>query len=279
MQASAGFARRLCYDPLIPEMSVAKALPIASPNHSITYLSPSLPVNMGDWWFEIATSNHFWVRRRFEVLKRFAGEVIESSRLIAEIGCGNGLLQRDIEDHYGVAVAGFELNELALQKNVSRISPLYCYDINQRHSNLRSQFDLVLLFDVLEHIDDEGNFLESVKFHLTDFGRLLVNVPAHQSLYSNYDRAAGHVRRYNAKQLAQVAERNGFKVRAVTYWGLPLLPLLLLRKAVIFDPTNGKAGFDTRGSFVNSALSLLARCEPLPQTLLGTSVMAVLKRF
>jgi len=279
MQASAFFARSLCYDPLSPEMSVAKALSIDSQDHSITYLSPSLPVNMGDWWFEIATSNHFWVRRRFEVLKRFAGPVIEGSRRIAEIGCGTGLLQRDIEDLYGLPVAGFELNELALQRNISRISPLYCYDINQRHSNLRSQFDLLFLFDVLEHIDDEAKFLESVKFHLTDSGSLLVNVPAHQSLYSNYDRAAGHVRRYNTKQLAHVAERSGFKVRAITYWGLPLLPLLLLRKAVSLDPTNGKAGFDTRVSFANAALSLLARCEFLPQNLLGTSVMALLERF
>ena len=278
MQASAFFARSLCYDPLNPEMSVAKALPIDSHDHSITYLSPSLPVNMGDWWFEIATSNHFWVRRRFEVLKRFAGQVIEGSRRIAEIGCGNGLLQRDIEDHYGRPVAGFELNELALQKNLSRISPLYCYDINQRHPNLRSQFDLLFLFDVLEHIDDEAKFLESVKFHLTDSGSLLVNVPAHQSLYSNYDRAAGHVRRYNAKQLAQVAQRSGFKVRAITYWGLPLLPLLLLRKAVSLDPTNGKAGFDTRGAFANSVLSLLAGCEVIPHTFVGTSVMALLSR-
>jgi SAM-dependent methyltransferase len=233
---------------------------------------------MGDWWFDIATSKHFWVRRRFEVLKRLAGSLIEGSRRIAEIGCGNGLLQRDIEDHYGLPVAGFDLNELALQKNVSRTSPLYCYDINQQHPNLRSQFDLLFLFDVLEHIDDEAKFLESVRFHLADSGSLLVNVPAHQALYSNYDRAAGHVRRYAAKQLVQVAARSGLKVRAITYWGFPLLPLLLLRKAVCVNPMDGKVGFDTRGPITNSVLSLLARCEHLPQTLMGTSVMAVLER-
>jgi len=34
--------------------------------------------------------------------------------------------QREVEDYYGISVAGFDLNELALQKNVSRLSPLYC---------------------------------------------------------------------------------------------------------------------------------------------------------
>ncbi len=244
-----------------------------SQDRAITYLSPSLPVNMGDWWFDIATTDHFWIRRRFEVMKRLADSVIRNSRLAGEIGCGNGLLQRDIEDNYGISVAGFELNELALQKNVSRGSPLYCYNIHQRNPEFRGQFDLLFLFDVLEHIEDESGFLESVKFHLAESGALLINVPAHQALYSDYDRAAGHVRRYSLNQLVKVAEQNGLKARACTYWGLPLVPLLILRKGMSLERSNGKAGFDAGA--MNGILSWLARCEPLPHRLLGTSVMAV----
>ena len=78
-------------------------------------------------------------------------------------------------------------------------------------------------------------------------------------------------------QLAKVAARNGLKVRTLTYWGLPLVPLLLLRKAMTLQSSNGKAGFDARGDTMNRLLSLVARCEPLPQRFLGTSVMAVLE--
>jgi 2-polyprenyl-3-methyl-5-hydroxy-6-metoxy-1,4-benzoquinol methylase len=248
-----------------------------SPGDRVTYLSPSMPVSMGDWWFDIATSDHFWIRRRFEVMKRLADSVIRNSKRVGEIGCGNGLLQKDIEDNYGKPVAGFELNEFALQKNVSKISPLYCYNIHQRNPEFCGHFDLLLLFDVLEHIEDENGFLQSVKFHLSESGSLLINVPANQSFYSDYDRAAGHVRRYSANQLAKVAEQNGLKVRALTYWGLPLVPLLLARMTMSMQRSNGRAGFDTRGNTMNSLLSLLARCEPLPQRFLGTSVMAVLE--
>src|ERR1700720_843193 len=132
---------------------------MSSQHRAIDYLSASLPVNMGDWWFDIATSDHFWIRRRFEVMRRLADSVLRNSRRIGEIGCGNGLVQRDIEDYYGIPVAGFELNDLALQKNVSRLSPLYCYDIHQRNSEFRGCFDLLLLFDVLEHIEDDAGFL------------------------------------------------------------------------------------------------------------------------
>jgi len=232
---------------------------------------------MGNWWFDIATKDHFWIRRRFEVMKRLADSVLRNSRRVCEIGCGNGLVQRDIEDCYGIPVAGFELNELALQKNVSRISPLYCYNIHQRNPNFRGYFDLLLLFDVLEHIEDEGGFLQSVKFHLEQSGILLINVPAHQFFYSDYDRAAGHIRRYSMNQLGVVAKQNGFKLRAFTYWGLPLVPLLLLRKAMSMQRNNGKAGFDARGPVMNSLLSFVARCERLPHRSLGTSVMAILE--
>ena len=242
----------------------------------ITYLSPPTSVNMGDWWFDIATKDHFWIRRRFDVMRRLADGVLRNSRSAAEIGCGNGLLQKGVEDYYGISVTGFDLNEVALQKNVSRLSPLYCYDIHQRNPEFGAHFDLLLLFDVLEHIEAEGDFLQSAKFHLTDSGILLVNVPAHQFLHSDYDRAAGHVRRYSVNHLANVAEENGFKICALSYWGLPLVPLLLARKGMSMQRTDGKAGFDTRGSTINSILAAVARCEPLPQKFLGTSLMAVL---
>ena len=250
---------------------------MSSQPRAIEYLSASLPVNMGDWWFDVANSDHFWIRRRFEVMKGLADSLLRNSQRVGEIGCGNGLVQRDIEDYYGTPVAGFELNELALQKNVSRISPLYCYDIHQRNPHFRQGFDLLVLFDVLEHIEDEAEFLQSVRFHLAESGTLLINVPAHQFFYSDYDRAAGHVRRYSLSQLEKVAEQNGFKARAFTYWGLPLVPLLVLRKAMSMQRSNGKAGFDSRGQTMNALLSLFARCEPIPQRLLGTSVMAVLE--
>jgi len=242
---------------------------------SIEYLSRPAPVNMGDWWFDLATPGHFWIRRRFVVMQRLADSAVRTARHVAEIGCGNGLLQRDVEDHYGFPVAGFELNELALQKNVSRLSPLYCYDIHQRASQFRAHFDLLFLFDVLEHIDDESGFLQSVKFHLSDSGTLLVNVPALEFFRSDYDRAAGHVRRYSVSQLCEVFERNGLKVKASTYWGLPLVPLLLARKAITLPGSDGKSGFDSRGRHTNELLGLLARMEPIPQRLLGTSVMVV----
>jgi SAM-dependent methyltransferase len=247
-------------------------------NREITYLTSATPVRMGNWWFDIATEDHFWIRRRFVVMKHLADAALRNSTSIAEIGCGNGLLQKEVEDHYGIPVTGFDLNELALQKNISRISPLYCYDIHQRRPEFEERFDLLLLCDVLEHIDAERDFLQSTKYHLKDSGTLIINVPAHQFFHSDYDRAAGHVRRYSSKQLARVAREAGFELSAMSYWGLPLVPLLLARKGLSMRASDGRAGFDTRSRALNSLLGALAQLEVLPQRFLGTSLMAVLKK-
>lgn len=249
--------------------------------HDIEYLSPPAQVSMADRWFEIASVKHFWIERRFDVFRRLAGRMISRTHEIAEIGCGHGLLQRQVEDEYRREVTGFDLNEFALKKNVSRLSKICCYDIYQLDPAFRRRFDLVLLFDVLEHIADEDRFLSALLFHLAPAGKFVVNVPAGQWAYSAYDRAAGHVRRYSIHSLRNVAIRNGLEITRWTYWGLPLLPPLILRKLWLAGSRNQdkiiSAGFDSRTSAINRMLGLLSKCEPIPQRLAGSSLMAVLQ--
>src|SRR5258708_17521088 len=133
----------------------------AKASRAIEYLSQPVAVSMAYRWFEIASLGHFWIRRRFAVLQRLAGHRISVARELGEIGCGHGLLQRQIEDAYRREVTGFDLNEGALRQSASRLSRVCCYDIFQRDPALHSRFDAILLFDVLEHISDESRFLQS----------------------------------------------------------------------------------------------------------------------
>src|SRR6266436_10189867 len=243
-------------------------------SRTLTYLSSPVAVIMADWWFEIATIDHFWIHRRFEVLRRLAGSLIPSAREIAEIGCGHGLLQRQIEEAYGREVTGFDLNEFALKQSLTRLSNICCYDIHQQDPSLRELFDLVFLFDVLEHMTDEDRFLRALIFHLAPGGKLVVNVPAGSWAYSAYDEAAGHVRRYSIRSLQEAAARNHLRIAKWTFWGLPLVLTLLFRRLWL-SGKQGKdeivsAGFSPRTKPLNRLLSLVSRCEPIPQRFLGT---------
>ncbi len=252
-----------------------------TPAREITYLSAPAEVSMADRWYDIASIDHFWIRRRLKVLQVLAGGLVSEARTIAEIGCGNGILQRQIEDEYGKEVAGFDLNEAALKINVSRLSTVNCYDIFQKHQTLRQRYNVIFLFDVLEHIADERGFLGALLYHLAPGGHLILNVPAGEWAFSEYDRAAGHVRRYSIRTLREAVEPTHLSITNWTYWGMPLAPTLLLRKLRLMGMQKKdeiiSAGFDTRNKSINQLLSLLADCEFIPQKLLGTSLMAVLQ--
>ena len=63
------------------------------------------------------------------------------------------------------------------------------------------QFDTILYIDVLEHIEDDRGELERAADHLARGGFVIVLSPAHQWLYAAFDKALGHIRRYNRKTL------------------------------------------------------------------------------
>ena len=252
----------------------------SSPDRRIEYLSRPAQVSMSDGYFQLASLDHFWVRRRFEVFQKLAGHLVSNANSIAEFGCGHGILQRQIELAYGKEVSGFDLNEYGLKHNLSQFSKIYCYDIYQRDEKLRKAFDLIFLWDVLEHIANEDSFLQALFFHLAPGGKVIVNVPAGPWAFSNYDRAAGHVRRYSRSSFYAVAERNRLLVTNWSYWGLPLIPALFVRRFSLMGQTEPAgiyaAGFDAHGKIFNRIMRAVSRCEFVPQKLFGTSLLAVI---
>jgi SAM-dependent methyltransferase len=65
-------------------------------------------------------------------------------------------------------------------------------------------FDTIIYVDVLEHIENDREELKSSSEHLRPGGFLVVLAPAHQSLYTPFDKALGHYRRYNKETLSAV---------------------------------------------------------------------------
>ncbi len=257
--------------------------PTSSIPPEIIYLTKPLPVSMGDAWFEIATPEHFWMIRRFDVTRMLADELITSSTSIAEIGCGNGVLQHQIESRYIREVDGVDLNDYALRLSIVNCSPRYCYNILEQREDLAGKYDLLFLYDVIEHIDDETAFIDAVLYHLKPGGHVIINVPAIGWLFSAYDHAAGHKRRYTIPMLLDIADKHHCKVRAVTYWGMPFIPLLILRKWILAakkqsDSEILKTGFKATSKLANTLLGLLSRLEHIPQKRIGSSAMIIMQK-
>lgn len=253
----------------------------AGPRRSIVRLSERRGVNMAEQWFELVTLDHFWIVRRFDVLRRLCAHRLQPQLTYGEIGCGNGILQRQLADRFGLTADGIDLGWAALERNQSISGTLYYYDVLDRCLELREKYDVLFLFDVLEHVEEEDTFLQAILFHLKPGGTLIINVPSRQELYSQYDRAVGHVRRYRLKDLARLAVSHHLTPLECTYWGLPFYPLLLVRKLLTEwcdESSIVEKGMKPPGRPANRMLKIYARLELLPQRCLGTSIMIALQK-
>lgn len=76
-------------------------------------------------------------------------------------------------------------------------------------------YDTMLYIDVLEHVEDDRAELRRASGRLRPGGHLVVLAPAHQALFSEFDRSIGHFRRYSASALEAVGP--GLPVRASFY--------------------------------------------------------------
>jgi 2-polyprenyl-3-methyl-5-hydroxy-6-metoxy-1,4-benzoquinol methylase len=249
----------------------------------IIYLSEPSEVSMGDTYYYIADLNHFWIKHRFAIFRRMWNTLnySKSKIKVADIGCGHGILQAQLGSSLGWIVDGYDLNHTALSSSMATNHPIHLYNIHDRVDHLKGSYDVICLFDVIEHIENEQEFLDSVKFHLKPDGILVLNVPAVPWLYSKYDRVQGHFRRYTLNSLKQTLQLSGFSQVLQSYWGITYVPLLLARKIMLILQTNmssskiNEQGFRPPSQLVNSILSHMMDLDPMPNRYLGTSIMGI----
>ncbi len=105
-------------------------------------------------------------------------------------------------------------------------------------------FDSILYIDVLEHIEDDRDELRRAAGLLRPAGHLIVLAPAHQQLYSAFDKAIGHFRRYSRRTLLSVAPPTMLVQRAMYLDALGLVASTVNRFALRQSlPTAAQIGF------------------------------------
>ena len=249
------------------------------PMRTIETVSQPQAVSMADEWFQFATADHFWMQWRHCLLVRAFQCAGDDVRNALEIGCGHGVAREMLERDLGISVDGCDLNRTALETAKPGKGNLFVYNILDQKSSLLGRYDAVLLLDVIEHIDDDAAFVRAALRHLRSGGIVAVNVPANMMLFSDYDRVAGHVRRYTRHGLRGLLESCGVEIQGIQPWGLVMIPLLLARKTLL---RRAKQADVIRTGFVppNSLSQLLLRGMKNIETSLpfrmpfGTSILA-----
>ncbi len=234
-------------------------------------------------YYEYAREGHFWIEWRFHVLL----EVLHIFQLPGQqawhgidIGCGNGVVRRQLERATAWTVDGADLTLSALRLNQTLRGNTLLYNVFDCQRDLQERYDFVILFDVLEHIDAPAEFLRAVLFHLKPGGWIFLNVPALPGLFSQYDRAQGHRRRYTRRMMQTELDAQAVSLRDLRYWGGTLLPLAVLRKMFLSSHASSQEvfqkGFQMSSPSLNAWLLRAMRFEiALTQhPPLGTSLFA-----
>jgi glycosyltransferase involved in cell wall biosynthesis/precorrin-6B methylase 2 len=132
---------------------------------------------------------------------------------ILEIGSGHGVLTERLAN-FG-SVTATDPSSRAVEQLRSRFDGhpnVKVLEADAESAPGGRTFDTIVMVNVLEHISDELGALEAVRDALRSGGRLLVYVPAFNLLYSQFDRALGHHRRYRRKTLTLACKRAGLEV-------------------------------------------------------------------
>lgn len=193
----------------------------------------SSAISYPDWGNEACyqiEDESFWFRHRnrciLEVMKQFppAGAVFD-------IGGGNGFVAKGMQDA-GFEVALIEPGTTGARNALGRgLRSVVCATLEDAGFE-RESMPAIGLFDVVEHIGDDGQFLSQVGAHLVPGGRIYVTVPAYQALWSQEDVDAGHHRRYSRSALRSLVQGCGFRIDFLGGFFRFLLPAILMARAV-----------------------------------------------
>jgi SAM-dependent methyltransferase len=264
------------------------AMPVRTAPAHVEILSPAAEIAFPDQWYEIMDARHFWMKWRTRAFLRQCRALsipIETPSSILEIGCGQGILRQMLEAATKWNVDAIDLNAGALFHSAPGRGRTALYNIHDRAPELAAKYDAIILFDVIEHIDDPVNFMSSALYHLKPGGYVFINVPALQSLYSRFDVAVGHCRRYSKATLETELAKAGIRKVDDRYWGLTMLPLLALRKLWLSLRGEGGAtemtvvqrGLVPPGKLANAVLTAMMQFETgaVANAPIGTSLLYV----
>jgi dolichyl-phosphate beta-glucosyltransferase len=224
-----------------------------------------------------ADANHWWFRSKATFVSLLIRRFANDPDFLVDVGAGSG----------GVtAMLGLPPNRaLALDGNIELVTTS-----RRRHALLTTACDVTAvpvrdsvasvacLLDVIEHLDNPAPALQEVTRIVGCGDYLIVNVPAHQWLWSDADRLLGHKRRYTRRTLRRELERHGFEVIWISHvFSWLVLPVWVMRRKAI--SSEAKLGLGVSSPLISFLSMFLTRLEAfvsrwisLP---LGTSVLCV----
>ena len=183
-------------------------------------------------------NRHPWELARLEVVYSLIKPLLKKNNTVLDIGCGDlyvleSLYNKEIAGDFYAADIAFSEEQLKTYQEQFKNTPITVYSsVDNLDANIKKEATAVLLLDVIEHIDDEIQFLKELtsKECINNDTLFFITVPAYQSLFTSHDVFLGHYRRYTNKMLEERLNEAGLEVIRKGYFFFSLLLVRILEK-------------------------------------------------
>ncbi len=167
-----------------------------------------------------AIDTHWYYLAKGRAMRAMLGD--HRAAAVLDVGAGSGVFSRQLLDAGVVDEATcVDIGYTSERDEIHNGKPL-----RFKRAADRSTYGVILLMDVLEHVDDDVGLLQQYAARAGAHARVLISVPAFSWLWSGHDVVLEHRRRYTRRQLVSVVERSGLRVLGARYFFAPLLPLV-----------------------------------------------------
>lgn len=201
--------------------SFAPNLARNSPGFKQEYFSQLAKLEDRNFWFRARNRLIVWA------IKKYCSDV----NSFLEVGCGTGYVLKEINIKYPLMkLFGSEIFIEGLAFASARVPQANFMQIDARDIPFENEFDVIGLFDVIEHIKEDQMVLSEVVNALRNGGILILTVPQHRWLWSAVDNYACHERRYSHNELIDKIKGVNLEIlRSTSFMSILLPPMLFSR--------------------------------------------------
>lgn len=223
---------------------------------------------------------HWWHIAKRALVKQFiTGENLN----ILVAGIGGGMICDELR-MVGHRVIGMDISEASCEYANKKIGiPIIVGDLEKPLPFTKDFFDLIIIADVLEHLDNDKQLLSEAFLCLKPNGKTIITVPAYPHMWSAWDNRLHHKRRYSLTVIKRVLAEAGMNVKKASYYHMLLYPFVYIYRIILRLPKgecSGKSDFSVLPNRVFSGLlafyysleRFLLRIIDLP---FGLSIIAV----
>lgn len=222
----------------------------------------------------------WWSRARNLVITQAFRRHVPRDARVLEVGCGTGIVTAHLR------AAGWEVTGADLGDPRAGVAApghvLTNTDVLALPEELRATFTALVLFDVIEHIEDASGFLRALLAAYPNAKQVIVTVPARQELWTSFDDHYGHFRRYDRTGLRETFSKAGLEPVRAAYFFHALYPAIALNNLVRGRQRNIRFVPPAPGfaSWANAVVASLFAVEArvVPGFVPGSSILGVARR-